>query len=50
MELWENHKIPQGGMLKFTYKGHFLTIKIAYENTWIENPNGENMLQCLFYM
>jgi hypothetical protein len=22
---------PQGGMLKFTYKGHFLTIKIAYE-------------------
>jgi hypothetical protein len=22
---------PQGGMLKFTYKGRFLTIKIAYE-------------------
>jgi hypothetical protein len=25
----ENHEFPQGGMLKFTYKGHFLTIKIA---------------------
>jgi hypothetical protein len=22
---------PQGGMLKFTYKGRFLTTKIAYE-------------------
>jgi hypothetical protein len=22
---------PERGMLKFTYKGHFLTIKIAYE-------------------
>jgi hypothetical protein len=32
MELLENHYIPQGGMLKFTYKGHFLTIKIACEN------------------
>jgi hypothetical protein len=30
-EPWENHQFPQGGMLKFTYKGHFLTIKIAYE-------------------
>jgi hypothetical protein len=36
-------------MLKFTYKGRFLTIKIAYENSWIENPNGENMLKCLLY-
>jgi hypothetical protein len=36
--------IPQGGMLKFTYKDRFLTIKIAYENSWIENPNGGNML------
>jgi hypothetical protein len=27
----ENHQFPQGGMLKFTYKGRFLTIKIAYE-------------------
>jgi hypothetical protein len=26
-----NHQFPQGGMLKFTYKGWFLTIKIAYE-------------------
>jgi hypothetical protein len=26
----KNH-FPQGGMLKFTYKGRFLTIKIAYE-------------------
>jgi hypothetical protein len=24
-------------MLKFTYKGCFLTIKISYENSWIEN-------------
>jgi hypothetical protein len=31
VEPWENHQFPQGGMLKFTYKGHFLTIKIAYE-------------------
>jgi hypothetical protein len=26
----KNH-FPQRGMLKFTYKGRFLTIKIAYE-------------------
>jgi hypothetical protein len=25
------HQFPQEGMLKFTYKGRFLTIKIAYE-------------------
>jgi hypothetical protein len=31
VEPWENHQFPQGGMLKFTYKGCFLTIKIAYE-------------------
>jgi hypothetical protein len=31
VEPWENHQFPQGGMLKFTYKGHLLTIKIAYE-------------------
>jgi hypothetical protein len=31
VEPWENHQFPQGGMLKFTYKGRFLTIKIAYE-------------------
>jgi hypothetical protein len=31
MELWEIHQFPQGGMLKFTYKGRFFTIKIAYE-------------------
>jgi hypothetical protein len=28
-------------MLKFTYKGWFLTIKIAYEKFLIENPNGK---------
>jgi hypothetical protein len=28
-------------MLKFTYKGRFLTIKIAYEKFLVENPNGE---------
>jgi hypothetical protein len=27
----KNHQFPQGGMLKFTYIGCFLTIKIAYE-------------------
>jgi hypothetical protein len=31
VEPWENHQFPQGGMLKFSYKGRFLTIKIAYE-------------------
>jgi hypothetical protein len=31
LEPGENHQFPQGGMLKFTYKGRFLTIKIAYE-------------------
>jgi hypothetical protein len=36
-------------MLKFKYKGYFLTIKLAYKNSWNENPNGENMLYCLFY-
>jgi hypothetical protein len=24
VEPWENHQFPQGGMLKFTYKGRFL--------------------------
>jgi hypothetical protein len=31
VEPCENHQFPQGDMLKFTYKGRFLTIKIAYE-------------------
>jgi hypothetical protein len=31
VEPWKNHQFPQGGMLKFIYKGRFLTIKIAYE-------------------
>jgi hypothetical protein len=31
VEPWENHQYPQRGMLKFTYKGSFLTIKKAYE-------------------
>jgi hypothetical protein len=48
-ELGENHQFPQGGMLKFTYKDQFLTIKIAYESSWIINPNSRNMLQCLLY-
>jgi hypothetical protein len=26
-----NLKFPQGGILKFTYKGRFLAIKLAYE-------------------
>jgi hypothetical protein len=31
VEPWENHQFPRGGMLKFTYKGRCLAIKIAYE-------------------
>jgi hypothetical protein len=31
VEPWENHRFPQGGMLKFTYKGFFFTMKIAHE-------------------
>jgi hypothetical protein len=31
VESWENHQFPQGGMLRLTYKGCFLRIKIAYE-------------------
>jgi effector-binding domain-containing protein len=31
VEPLENHQFPQGGMLKFIYKGRFLTIKLAYE-------------------
>jgi hypothetical protein len=27
----QKNYFPQGDMLKFTYKGRFLTIKIAYE-------------------
>jgi hypothetical protein len=31
VEHWEKNYFPPGGMLKFIYKGHFLTIKITYE-------------------
>jgi hypothetical protein len=31
VEHWEKNHFPQRGMLKFTYKGRFLTIKIAFE-------------------
>jgi hypothetical protein len=27
----KKHHFPQRDMMKFTYKGHFLTMKIAYE-------------------
>jgi hypothetical protein len=30
MELWEKHHFAQRDMLKFTYKGHFLTLRKAY--------------------
>jgi hypothetical protein len=30
VEGWQKKYFPQKGMLKFTYKGRFLTIKIAY--------------------
>jgi hypothetical protein len=31
MEPWKKRHFAQRGMMKFTYKGRFLTIKIAYE-------------------
>jgi hypothetical protein len=31
VEHWEKNHFPQGGMLKFTYKGRFLTIKKPYK-------------------
>jgi hypothetical protein len=31
VEHWEKNHFPQGGMLKFTYKGHFLTTKKTYK-------------------
>jgi hypothetical protein len=31
VEHWEKNHFPQGGMLKFTYKGSFLTIKRTYK-------------------
>jgi hypothetical protein len=31
VEHWKENHFPQGGMLKFTYKGHFLTIKKAHK-------------------
>jgi hypothetical protein len=37
-------------MLKFTYKGSFWTIKMAYKKNCIENPNGEHKLWCLIYV
>jgi hypothetical protein len=33
VEPCKNHQFPQGGMLKFTYKGRFLTLKKAYGNS-----------------
>jgi hypothetical protein len=37
-------------MLKFTYKGRFLTIKRHIKNCCIENPNDEHMYWCLLYL
>jgi hypothetical protein len=50
MEHGEKIYFPQGGMLKFTYKGNFLTIKKAYKKNYIENPNNKHMLWCVFYI
>jgi hypothetical protein len=47
---WEKNYFSQEGMLKFTYKCHFLTIKKAFKNCCIKNPNGENMLWCILYI
>jgi hypothetical protein len=44
VEHWEKNHFPQRGMLKSTYKGHSLTIQKRHiKNSWIEDPNSENM-------
>jgi hypothetical protein len=43
----EKNHFSQGGMLKSTYKGRFLTQKNHIRNYWIENPNSEHMVICL---
>jgi hypothetical protein len=44
VEHLEKNHFSARGYVKFTYKGRFLTIKKTYKNSWIENPNNENML------
>jgi hypothetical protein len=51
VEYREKYYFPQGGMLKFTYKGNFFFYnKKDTKNYYIENPNGKDMLWCLFYI
>jgi hypothetical protein len=38
VEHWEKNYFPQGGMLKFTYKGRFLTIKKVYKKLLYWKP------------
>jgi hypothetical protein len=47
IELWGKHHFAQRGMLKFTYKGRFLTIKRHMRNYCNENPNGNSLVPLL---
>ena len=49
VEHWENNYFPQGGMLKFTYKGHFLTIKRAYQKLYWKSKWQSHALVCLLH-
>jgi hypothetical protein len=47
VEHWEKKKIPQGGKLKFTYKGRLLTIKKAYKKMlYWKSKRWEHALVC----
>jgi hypothetical protein len=50
MKHWEENYFLQRSMLKFTYKGNFLTKKGHTKSRCIETPNGEHVLWCLFYI
>ena len=44
VEYWEKNHFPQGGMLKFTYEGPFLTIKKTYKNLLYWKSDSEHIL------
>jgi hypothetical protein len=39
VEHWKKNYFPQGGILKFTYKGRYMTIKKAYKNMKYQKSN-----------
>jgi hypothetical protein len=43
VEHWEKNEFPQGGMLKFIYKGQILTMKKAYKKVWYSKSKCEHM-------